>query len=281
LKHFTTSSPERLVYVGQGEVGHATSTHCDVIASDKATTCHILAFRSVSTTTDTHPLVSLTHVDTVGYETCIRNMVKEHARFHNTTDRLTIQVYILGGFENDDARQISNYLIRLVSQMAEEFVNDIQFVLQTCAISSMNDNGAYAPIGRGMGIDIATGDAFLCKVDGNVAGPSPQLRAARLWSGNGGKALAVVHTSSGNTMVVTPFTYSAFAQMDTLLRLSDPYLLQYTSTSPELEEDDFCSTVRSTLLFMGSVPCQTIFVDQQPAVFCRKGCTNQWIQQHF
>jgi hypothetical protein len=280
LKHFTTASPERLVYVAQGEVGHATCTTCDVIASDKATTCHILAFRSVSTTT---PLVSLTHVDAVGYDGCIRNMVKEHTLYHaDTHDRLTIDVYIIGGFESEDARQISNHLIRLVTQMADDYADTIQFILKTCAISSMNDDGSYAPIGRGMGINVATGEAFLCKVDEDVSGPCPQLRAARLWSGNGGKSLSVVAThykNNNNTMVVAPFTYSAFPQMDALLRLEDEHLLQYTSTSPELEEDNFCQSVRSALVFMGSVPCHTVFPAQQPAVFQRMGRTNQWKPQ--
>lgn len=285
LKRFTAQSTERLVYVGQGEVAHTSSAHCDVICSDKATTCHILAFRSESP--ERGPLVSLTHIDDVGYESCIRNMVREHKilqtdeeenKCDTIPERLTIDVYMMGGFEDEDARAISNYLLRLISQMADEDYT-IKFVLKTCAISSMNDDGNACPIGRGMGVNVHTGEAFLCKVDDEAAGPSPQLRSARIWSGQSGKSLSLVaSTRSNNKMCVAPFTYKPLAQMDVLLGLENTRLLAYTSTSPEVEEDDFCMCVRSTLRFMGSVKCEAVFgaaVDQ-PAYFIRVGQTNQW-----
>lgn len=287
-RRFTCASSDRLLYVGQGEVGHATSRQCDVIASDKATTCHILAFRSSSSK---GPLVNLAHIDGAGYESCIRSMINEHVLFHADgeemkslcdADPINIDVYVMGGFEDhdDSSRTISNFLMHLLVQVAAEQSEELTLTLKLCAISSMNDDGRACPIGRGLGISILTGEAFLTSVDVEVAGPAPLLRSARLWSGNGGKTLSVIHTHTSNSMVVRPFRYAPLPQLDTLLTLPDEIMINYTSTSPDVEEDDFCDSVRATLLFLKHVECERVFGAgcRQPAIFCRVDMTNQWKQ---
>jgi hypothetical protein len=285
--HFTVSSSERLLYVGQGEVAYSTSQQCDVIASDKATTCHILAFRSTS---EKGPMVSLTHIDTVGYESCIRRMITEHKLFHVDSeekksehandDRINIDAYLLGGFDDDDnaSRAISNFLLNLLAQVAAEQSHEITLTLKLCAISSMNDDGHSCPIGRGLGISLKTGDAFLAVVDSDVAGPSPELRSARLWSGNAGKKLSLIHFYTSNNVVIQPFRYSPLQQMDALLALPDAILIRYTSTSPDVEEAGFCNSVRSTLAFMKKLKCESVFGPdcRRPAVFRRINTSNLW-----
>ena len=284
--HFTAASRERLLYVGQGEVAYTTLQQCDVIASDKATTCHILAFRSSS---EKGPMVTLAHIDTVGYESCIRDMITEHKLFHidgeekkseHANDRTNIDVYMMGGFDDDDnaSRAISNFLLNLLVQVAAEQSHEVTLTLKLCAISSINDDGRSCPIGRGLGISVKTGDAFLAVVDTDVAGPSPQLRSARLWSGNAGKTLSVIHFHTSKNMVVQPFRYSPLQQMDALLALPDAVLIKYTSTSPEVEEPNFCYSVRSTLAFMKRVKCESVFGSdcRRPAVFRRINNTNLW-----
>ena len=282
-RHFTTASKDRLLYVGQGEVGHATSQQCDVIASDKSTTCHILAFRSSS---NKGPLASLTHIDEPGYEACVRSMIDEHVVFHKGkkseygTHPINIDVYVMGGFEDhdDSSRAISNFLMHLLVQVASERSQELTLTLKLCAVSSMNDDGGACPIGRGLGISIQTGEAFLTTVDVAVAGPAPLLRAARLWSGNGGKKLSIIHTHTSSTMVVQPFRYAPLNQLEGLLSLPNPALLKFTSTSPDVEEDGFCDSVRATLLFMKHVACERVFGAgcRQPATFSRVNMTNQW-----
>ena len=44
--HLNKSDPRRIINVLQGEVAHATAEQADILVSDKATTCHILALRS-------------------------------------------------------------------------------------------------------------------------------------------------------------------------------------------------------------------------------------------
>jgi len=231
--------------------------------------------------------VSLAHIDAVGYEQCIRNMVHEHKRYHRVeeddVDSVNVDVYIMGGFDDADnaSRPISNFLMNLLATIASDESDCLTLTLKTCAISCMNDDGTACPIGRGMGIDVETGECFLCKVDQSVAGPSPTLRSARLWSGHGGKALAVIHSIHSSDVCIHPFSYTPVAHTKVLLSLDDSDLLQYTSTSPDVEEDDFCYSVRSALTFMDAYSPELFFgpACHQPAVFYRVGNTNRWKQR--
>lgn len=80
----------RVLYVEQGERANSTSKEYDVLMSDKATTCHIVAFRSTTNSSDNStyaeddvPLTSLTHLDSPNYEECVREMIQEHIDHHH------------------------------------------------------------------------------------------------------------------------------------------------------------------------------------------------------
>jgi len=101
-----SSSNENSFYIGeslqnksyltvmQGELAHATPSQFDVIASTDATTCHIIALRSTCAHSGTEPLVSLTHVDKVGYENCLQNIVTCHLQHHKVdTETATDVLY--------------------------------------------------------------------------------------------------------------------------------------------------------------------------------------------
>lgn len=292
VRHLSRESRERLLYVGQGELGHATPLQCDVIASDNATTCHILALRS--TVMGNAPLVSLAHIDWTGYGDSIRGMIQEHKAHHcfcssdeeekkgdgiYDCELIDMDVHIVGGFEDakKSSRNISEFLINLLVQLAEEENNVIRMTLRTCAISSMNDTGGDGPVGRGMGIDLHTGEAFLAKVDKCVAGPCHELRSARLWAG-ACKRLAVIHTSLSNYYYINPFSFRPSQKFKKLLRLPDHLMIQQTSTSPTVEADDFCDSVRRTLHFMLKTKCCDVFGVHcdVPLAFCRAGAANEW-----
>lgn len=289
-RHFSSESLERVLYVRQGEMAHAVPSHCDVIVSDKATTCHILALRSKTCTST--PLVSLTHIDGTCYEDSIREMIVEHKSHHDQLffnsfkeekkeeidrQRIEMDVHIVGGFEDatSSSREISTFLINLLAQVADEERTAIRMTLKTCAISSMNDNGYSCPIGRGMGIDLRTGEAFLAKVDDSAAGPAPTLRSVRLWRSY--KQLSLIHTARSNKLVIAPFHFQPFPEIDMLLKLPDSVLLQCTSTSPDVEEDDFCYNIRKSLRYMLNHKSHEIFA--QPLIFRREdSSSNIWKQ---
>ena len=190
-KFFSSKSPERILYVAQGEIAHAVPSQCDVLVSDKATTCHILAVRSTCPGGSTPSLTSLTHVDGTQYEKCIRDMIAEHKLHHANSmvcgyceekkddhpGVIEMDVHLMGGFQDDNgaSRATSNFLIHLLARIASEQRTLLRMTLQTCAITSMNDNGYSCPIGRGMGINLHTGECFLAKVDASAAGPLQDL----------------------------------------------------------------------------------------------------------
>mmetsp|Transcript_28491 Transcript_28491/g.40033 ORF Transcript_28491/g.40033 Transcript_28491/m.40033 type:complete len:469 (-) Transcript_28491:198-1604(-) len=327
-RQFNKQSTERVLYVSQGEVAHAVSSQCDVVASDKATTCHILALRSTSKTSPNQPLVSLTHLDSDEYESSIRSMVQQHKAHHsNLTPSLIVQqeenncggyqeekkqdddsfvsaqdascfmemdIHIMGGFNDEDgsSRQISESTMALLVQVAKEESHCMKMTLQTCAITSMNDTGYQCPIGRGLGINIQTGETFLCQVSSDVTGPQSTLRSVRLWSSEDNhspdtqKTLTTIHTSYSNEMVITPFVFKPFKEIDTLLRLPDEIMIRYTSTSPAVEEDDFCDNVRQTMMFMRSKSYRSIFsgngtTTMEPLTYRRKidTTTGRWMNE--
>jgi len=165
------------VYVHQGEVAHALSTQdCDLLVSDKATTCHIMALhsfdtntKSTSTSTSTNSsstnrrMTSLTHLDSTDYEKCVRQMIQKH-QWHPSADSTTdpnfsaaasrtLQVNIVGGFDDaqHSSERISQWLLALLVDIAQEQDRQkectrsragrkVHLQLQACVISAMNTN---------------------------------------------------------------------------------------------------------------------------------------------
>jgi hypothetical protein len=368
---------QRLLYVAQGERANATTNQYDIIMSDKATTCHIIAFRSStsnsSSTSNNNnngndndndndlPLTSLTHLDGPHYDQCIRDMIDEHIHHHHQSNQqqsnqpvdneeekkcnddddynngtnsnnnnndnvITIEIHIMGGFNDDDSSSstITNWLLPILAQIANEYKLDqqaqpkVQMVIKTLVVSSSNNQQIQlsnnsnsnsnnsnntiinSPIGRGLGIDLRTGEIFLAKCNTHTCGgPVPVLRSVRLWcrEHQQHQQLSVVHTvqdvnnlwnslnmnisqddqnnirNEYNLFWVQPIEFNScsITNFDSLLQLEDDTLLQYTSTSPNVEEDGFCYDVRSSLQFLKS---QSKFIfkqskfNQQQQFFC-------------
>jgi Protein N-terminal asparagine amidohydrolase len=298
LEHhqFTQASPEKLIYVHQGEVAHALASQCDILVSDRATTCHILVLRSTTSgkTGSKEAMTSLTHIDSDKYETSVRAMIQEHKQHHSgikgSEATIEMDISIMGGYVDEEghSRQISNWLLHLLADIAEEESACLQMRLKTCAISAMNDNGySSGPMGRGLAVHLATGQVFLARAAQCAVGPDMILRNARLWSAEEDgilpapvQKLTVIHTTTSNEIVIQPFWIAAVPGMDQLLDLPDEILLEYTSTSPSSEEEDFCPTVRSTLRFLQEVTATQIFgrfCDRTLRFVRRHQHSNEWM----
>ena len=292
---------ERILNVCQGEMAHALPSHCDIIASDDATTCHIVALRSVPSNSQVsyEPMTSLTHIDMAGYEQSIREMFETHQRYHqdhadrsiDTQALIPMDLHIMGGFDDEDesSREISEFLMSLFNKIANEMRNFFRITLRTCAISSINDNGLCCPIGRGLGVELSTGEVFLAEVQPSAVGPAIELRSARGWtqpdddqSKERIPQLHLIHSAFGPTngmIVIQPFKFKPFYNMKNLMRLPDALMLQYTSTSPDVEKDNFCHNIRQTLRFMQRENWTTFFGSNcdQPAMYRRDGLNgNKW-----
>ena len=315
-RHFTsgTTITESLLYVHQGEVAHhavvagATNTTSQqqkqqstdlLLVSDKATTCHILALRSTTRCSSSN-LTSMAHIDGTGYEQCIRAMFQEHSEYHvnddeSKSDSFDLDIYILGGFDDLDGTSItiSNWLLNVLATIASENKTTMKSYLKLCCISSLNDDGYSCPIGRGIAINTRTGETFLAKVDSSSSSdddddeslvPALTLRSARLFTTGSDRRLSIIHrrtsrtsSSSGTSEIrIEPFRYESFPEIQQLLELPDEVLLRYMSTSPNVEESCFCSSLRRTLRYIRAVDCTTNFgpsIDQ-PLIYRRNTNSN-------
>jgi Protein N-terminal asparagine amidohydrolase len=274
---YTEQTKDRLIYVGQGEIAHATALQADVLVSDRATTCHVLAWQSTSEANV--PLATLTHLDGATYEDCLRSAFDQHVE-HHKGEEMQVDVHIVGGYcdANGTSASITNWLLPLLADLSEEYDDVVTMNLVTCAVSALNDDGCESPIGRGMAIDLRSGRVFLAHCSPSAMGPMATLRSVRLWSSCEHRRLSCVHCHQANAMFIQPFSYRPFDSLDTLLSLPDSVLLQYTSTSPECEDDDFVPMLRQTLQFLRSVPCHKAFPRSECLVFRRAGRCNAWKQ---
>jgi len=279
VTQYTSHSPQRLLYVAQGELAHAVPFQCDVLVSDQATTCHILAVRSVRVGDCTSPLCSLTHLDGTRYEACLRYLFARHYHYHNNHNNgsdeeneakigIRMQVHILGGFNDrkGSSRSLSNWLMRLLVTLAEEYRDTMRLTLVTCAMTCLNDDADRdQPIGRGLALHLRTGQVHLARCDRSVAGPCLALRLARLYAPppttttTAMRTLYCIHTEQCNQLCLPGYRYVPHKDTDLLLSLPDELLLTCSSTSPECEEDDFCEQVRATLTLIKYVPYQRVF----------------------
>ncbi|KAL7486185.1 hypothetical protein ACHAW6_011780 [Cyclotella cf. meneghiniana] len=154
----TAANSGRVINVLQGEIAHATPYQADVLVSDDATTCHIVAMRSVCNVSyedrrhkvgievpkgDIHcPLATMSHIDGTGYESCIREAVMEHVRHHSQRCRrdhqkrkgsrmrhnafhhncIEISIHIMGGFDDDNGTsiEITDDILDVFSKLAKE-----------------------------------------------------------------------------------------------------------------------------------------------------------------
>lgn len=241
----------RFLYVAQGEIAHCTSSQNNFLVSDKATTCHILAMRSCSS--DREALCTLTHIDGTGYANSLRAAIEGHASYHGNSS-CKLDIHVAGGYKDlrGTSRDLSNWLMQELAALAEENL-PIEFTLQTACITSINTcSSSQQPLVRGLALDCRTGQVWMAHCPSvEQHGPAPVQRAARLWAQHcPTPTLHCIFTHKSNHLVIQPYRIVKFKGLESLLRLPDHALLQYCSTSPDVEEDDFCPMVRRTLHFL-------------------------------
>ncbi len=276
------ASASPCIYVHQREVAHASTEQYGnkgaILASDNATTCHVLALRScVNSESSSKALGSLCHLDSTGNGSCILKMINEHMIFHQCrTDgssskgkEVLLDVHIVGGYNDKDktSEEITNHVFDVLSKAARELKSTLKMTLKTCVVTSLNDVRRYndpstsGPMARGMTLDVSTGQVkLLTFVNKNHKEPASTLRQVRLWAPpSQNNHLMVVHKWNKEQIFIEPFQFGPFPDMDLFLQLPDDTLLEYSSTSPECEADDFCDEMRKTVRYMRDIPMESVF----------------------
>eukprot|EP00984_Skeletonema_dohrnii_P026800 scaffold16212_cov102-Skeletonema_dohrnii-CCMP3373.AAC.3 len=277
-------------------------------------------------------LATVAHIDSPDYEDCIRDAVDLHYRYHSSQlsssssssakqqhTRLNgddsaillpvieLSIHLMGGYNDSDgtSHEITQGVLRALSNISNDYINRqrqqqprLQMILQTCAVSSSNDNGRGCPIGRGLALDVSSGKVYLAEVSGeddvessssssllldnsttvvttstSAKGPDCILRQARLWASfifNNGendsnddddnkRRLQVIHHPNDEYLYISPFYFASHPFPHRMLALNDALLLQYTSSSPEVEKDNFVRCVRETFRYMNGTSCFHVF----------------------
>ena len=290
--------------------------------SDDATTCHILALWSRGG--GGAVLATMTHVDGPGYGASVREAFEEHVSFHSlasrqsssqsqrprpasdegeeskesgSDDSIDMSVHIVGGFDDDEGSsvEITDSLLRTLAVLAgEDRRTHVRVTLATCAVAGGNGDRAGGPAGRGLGLTVSTGEAFLAEVEepppgadgtGGVAasagGPAAALRGARLWAaalhGPRHRRLRVVHRPDGDRLRVEPFFFGPHKAVQDLLECADDELLDMASTSPSVEKATFVQQVRESLEYMNQTDSRRVFRDNRAVEYERVGL-NGWMR---
>jgi Protein N-terminal asparagine amidohydrolase len=282
-----------VLYVAQGEIAHCTSSRTDILISDRATTCHLLALRSFSrheqstTTRKLLPLCTMTHLDQCTYDYCIRNAFETHYDYHHrcyTSTNITamqsvnieLDIHIVGGFldTSGTSRTMSIWIMNLLADLADQYharQPSMKMILRTACITAANHNHQHGgPIVRGLGINCRTGHIVAAHC--NNPGPAIRIRMARLWlNGHGAdecnlslqSRLRLIQIPDSDLLMIEPLfpdgrccncrylQSDLRVQIEQLLRIQDDTtLLKYCSTSPEYEEDDFCTSTRASFQYI-------------------------------
>lgn len=145
---------------------------------------------------------------------------------------------------------------------------------------------AGSPVARGMAIETKTGRVFLVNsVPSHLAGAAFEVRSARIFSSFPEERLQVIHHSTSNGhLCIEPFEYHHYQEMEILMaQLPDETLLQLASASPQVEREEFCGSIRSTLAFIKRVPSCHVFCQcDEPLVYQRQrrkssnALNNEW-----
>ena len=222
-------------------------------------------------------------------------------------NKIQMELHLVGGCDDPTSYQLSRDLLEAWATLADRYSSQIQVHLVTAAISSLNVKDSVTPsdkmsssmlLSRGMGIDCHTGQVFgLQSIATELQGPALEVRQARLWAraatnqqrGTGSQdeeddtetnRLAVIHTPQSAELCIAPFEYRPHPHLEVLLQMPNDVLKKVTSTSPELEGEHFCTSMRRTLSWLQLVPSDDVFGKQhqsRPLRYSRSAMdVHQW-----
>ncbi len=278
---------KRVLYVAQGEIAHCVATQADILVSDRATTCHILALRSSCGRPDNElvasALCTIAHLDATSYSQCIRDAFQAHYEFHAGSETDTVipyielDIHVVGGFKDTsgDSGKTTSWILNLLADLAEVYCMKkptMKMVLRTACVTAANHNHETGgPVVRGLALDCDSGEVYAAYA--KHPGPEMKLRMAKLWlCGHSPNTcdrisvskLRIVQTHHSDMVLIEPLfvhesrscrcgflQYQMQVQFQQLLGIKDDkILLKYCSTSPEHEEDDFCDSTRNSFLYV-------------------------------
>lgn len=203
--------------------------------------------------------------------------------------KCVMSIHIIGGYNDKDGTslQITHHVFDIIDMISREYDDCLVVQLKTCITTGLNDihgdtidslpstipgtDGRVpsstpttakampkeGPILRGMAMNVSTGSIhFLSQVADSLHGPEAILRRVR---SSECRDLLVIHPAQQERLLIPPFQYYSFPEIDFYLKMTDDMLLQSCSTSPECENSMFCEQIRRQFRFMKDVNMKSVF----------------------
>ena len=239
---------ERVLYVNQHEIAtispKVNGLNFKYIASDDATTCHIVVLIEKSS-----GAISVGHFDGGRTEQGLDLMLEELTGVKQMTtgdssEDDEFQLYLFGGFL--DQKGLSE---KLFSEIIDYCVCcDYDITLEVACCCAMNDivvdGGKHACDIYGIAVDIDTQSFSIAKCVNK--GPDNVLRATRM---HYVEAFSSLCDYRAQRVYIEPFTFKEQQYTTELLELDDATYLKYCSTSPHCEPEHFVRDSKECLLF--------------------------------
>jgi len=272
---------EGVLVVMQREWAAATPRSFDLIGSEEATTCHIVAVRDALT--GCTAMGHFDHPSTTnrGFEEMVCRLeelsrgLQAHASPEPTTHLSTpcasssqdksspLDLYIVGGFDEDLSREMTTTILQLAID------SSFKFVLRLACVSDFNSteylqSGVAGPLYRSLALRLSDGVAFPVAFQRDTLPPACLVRAARIW-GEESQSMVEVWDEQLRQLKVQPFVYQPKDYFELLLRIPEAQLLQFTSTSPLVEGPFFVQDLKRTIQFIKQNPnWKDTFPNEEP-----------------
>ncbi|XP_076053171.1 protein N-terminal asparagine amidohydrolase-like isoform X1 [Oratosquilla oratoria] len=255
---------EWTLYVSQREYGvvPGTDPSIKVVGTDDATTCHSVVIRHPNGSVAVAHFDGSRHEEKAAYD-IVNKLVKIEGNCQNG-----FELYIAGGYcakegsveaKRRESEKLSLKLLRTFHGHKKTFLLKLWC---TCAVNTVLTSKGPSPKVYGLGVEIATGNVFPALFVSHD--PDLTLRSAYRWSSSSDKMIDLYdhHTQ---TITIYPFTRLEYFSFDVSL-MSDEHLLEYFSTSPEVEPPHFCDELRGTIQLCVAHPKPhiTLFPNNQP-----------------
>ena len=237
---------DRVLYVMQREYAsisrEVNKLNFRYVATDDATTCHIVIF--IEKTTNT---ISLGHFDGADTTNGIKNMIYELSDISGDskgTSKLSFDMFVFGGFI--DERRYSEELFIGILFACRDLTVTIELKLAcTYSINSELIHKLYYPKIYGVAVAVETCEIVL----GNCIdqGPDLVLREARIFSYR--SQMSGIYNYKDHCVCIQPFSYQCISNARHLLRLPDEEYLRLMSTSPHCEPEHFVKSSKNVIMF--------------------------------
>ncbi|KAM8934854.1 protein N-terminal asparagine amidohydrolase [Pelodytes ibericus] len=263
-----TFGPKGFLYVQQRELAATTPNDSliSILGSGDATTCHIVIIRHTGS-----GATCLAHCDGSDTENEVVDILYAVESLSQNSAAGRLELHLVGGFI--DKRRLSQTLSSQLLTSFDKQPNDIHLV--TFCVSDVNDKvekGIHLPIIYGIAVNVKTAEIFNATFQDRQ--PDEDLRSAYTLTGG---TMLNIYDPKTEQVIVGPYSWKPFPNLDFWLEQGDEHILDCFSTSPLAEPPHFIAHIRSTLRFLkeNPYPAKTFFPERKPRQY-RKQVDGSW-----